>query len=81
MIFVPSFHLGRSPLRPFGYVSGTRAREGRFALSRGRESRVTVCRLYGNLTGVWFSKRAEDFAPGERSFDVYGGARDVQRGL
>jgi len=55
---------------PFAFWlrSETRAREGRFALSRGRESRVTVCGVYGNLTGVWFSKRTKDFAPGECSF-------------
>lgn len=38
-----------------------------------------MCGVYGNLTGVWFSKRAEDFAPGERSFAVYGGAREARR--
>lgn len=50
---------------PFAFWlrSGTWAREGRFALSKGRESRVTVCRMYGNLTGVWFSKRAEETSP------------------
>lgn len=39
-----------------------------------------MCGVYGNLTGVWFSKRAEDFARGKCSFAVYGGAREVQGG-
>lgn len=37
-----------------------------------------MCGVYGNLTGVWFSKRAKNFAPGECSFAVYGGAREAQ---
>lgn len=67
--FFPMLFLSRfsslHPPPPFGYAQGLpRAREGSFALSKGRESRVTVSGVYGNLTGVWFSKRAEDFAPG-----------------
>lgn len=39
--------------------------------------------MYGNLTGVWFSKRAEDFAPGRtfvRSFVMYVGVRATHKG-
>lgn len=88
--FVPSsFYLGCPLLAvsPFAFWlrTGARTREGSFALSRGRESRVTVSGVYGNLTGVWFSKRAEDFAPGAniRSFvrRVRGGERDAQGGM
>lgn len=86
--FVPSsFYLGCPLLAasPFAFWlrTGTRAREGSFALSRGRESRVTVSGVYGNLTGVWFSKRAEDFAPGRtfvRSSCTWGCARRTREG-
>jgi len=39
-----------------------------------------VCGVYGNLTGVWFSKRTKDFAPGECSFTAYEGAREARGG-
>lgn len=84
--FVPSsFYLGCPLLAVFPLAfwlrTGARTKpEGSFALSRGRESRVTVSGVYGNLTGVWFSKRAEDFAPRANIRSLYVGVRHTRGG-
>lgn len=75
MIFVPrTFSISRArharrPPSPFGYVRGPERERRKVRIIEG--SRVAVCRVYGNLTGVWFSKRAEDFAPAGETFVRY----------